>query len=75
MGAVSETSPCEDCGRELAERTVTICDRRFVFRPRICDRCAEARDKSMRSKQASRWERLCPALYRDTDLCRVSDER
>jgi DNA replication protein DnaC len=43
------------------------------FRPRLCDACAEKQAEE-RQKESSRWERLCPALYRNTDLCRVSEE-
>lgn len=71
---MSETSHCEDCRQECAARTITVCDRTFVFRPRLCDACAEKRQADEGQKESSRWERLCPALYRNTEVCRVSEE-
>jgi hypothetical protein len=71
---MNATTNCEVCGHALPVRTISVCDRKFVFRPRICDPCAQARAELPRSKEASRWERLCPALYRETDFCRVSED-
>ena len=71
---MSEALHCEVCGRSLAVRTITVRDRTFVFRPSLCDCCAEKQQAKERQKEPTRWDRLCPALYRDTDLCRIGEE-
>jgi DNA replication protein DnaC len=71
MGA----SSCQMCGRELGgAREVIVCGRTFRFGPSVCDACADAREakeQAGKDPSRSRWERLCPELYRCNDIDRL----
>jgi IstB-like ATP binding protein len=67
---------CRSCGRALSPvaEPVILCGRSFFIGPTVCAACAEAAQIKAQPKERSRWERLCPELYRYTDIARVEGE-
>jgi IstB-like ATP binding protein len=67
---------CRSCGRELGPvaEPVILCGRPFFIGPTVCDACAEAAQSKAQRKGQSRWERLCPELYRYTDIARLEGD-
>src|SRR5258708_29058326 len=67
---------CRSCGRLLSPvaEPVILCGRPFLVGPTVCAACAEAAQTKEQPKERSRWERLCPELYRYTDLARLEDD-
>lgn len=69
-----KSTSCEVCGRSIPVRAITVCERMFHFGARICDPCAEKQQAEARDKEPTRWERLCPAVYQETNLGRLSGD-
>lgn len=72
------TIQCNQCGAGF-EHEPLILHGRELFRPNFCDACCrdqEARQaasdrEAMVGMQNDEWERICPPLYRDTDMSRI----
>src|ERR1700747_1898482 len=67
---------CRSCGSPLSPvaEPVILCGRPFLIGPTVCTACAEAAQTKEQPKERSRWERICPELYRYTDLARLEGE-
>ena len=59
---------CSQCGGPMTARTepIAIAGRTIVLRPTVCLACTEAGTTSQpdSAPRKSRWERLCPPLYK-----------
>ena len=67
---------CRSCGRPLSPiaEPVILCGRPFFIGPTVCAACAEAAQTKAQPKERSRWERLCPELYRHSDIARLEGD-
>jgi DNA replication protein DnaC len=67
---------CRSCGRPLGPvaEPLILCGRPFLIGPTVCAACTEAAQTKEQPKGRSRWERICPELYRYTDLARLEDD-
>jgi DNA replication protein DnaC len=73
MAMVStETPACRSCGQALPAEPVFLLGRKFVFGPTVCSACSLK--PSEERKEQSTWQRLCPKLYRVTDVIRLEAE-
>ena len=68
--------PCRLCGKQItpAVEPLIVCGRPFAIRPTVCAPCAEAAEAGQRTRALSRWERMCPALYRHTEIGHLEHE-
>jgi DNA replication protein DnaC len=69
----TETPTCYSCGRALPDpEPVILLGRKFVFGPTVCVACGLK--ASQEREDQSAWQRLCPELYRVTDVIRLEAE-
>ena len=67
---------CRVCGRALRPvvEPIILCGRPFLIGATVCTACAEATQTKAQAKEQSRWERLCPELYRHSDIARLDGD-
>jgi DNA replication protein DnaC len=68
----TQTPACRSCGQALPAEPVFLLGRKFVLGPTICSACSLK--ASEERKEHSAWQRLCPELYRITDVIRLEAE-
>jgi hypothetical protein len=69
---------CAECGAEFASSSLVF-DNRVIATQRYCAACvsrrehaqALERDRHLTAKLSEAWERICPPLFRDTELSRL----
>jgi hypothetical protein len=69
---------CQECKAEFDHEPLTV-NGREMFRPKFCKACCDAQEarqtaserEARVSMRNNEWERICPPLYRETDISRI----
>jgi len=71
-----KAAACRSCGKQITPvaKPVMVCGRPFAIGPTVCTACAEGAETDERTRELSRWQRMCPALYRHTEIGRLQDD-
>ncbi len=75
----TDTATCTRCKKTFTYEPAMLWGRRLGLPPAICDRCDAQVEQERRDADAARvqqarraaWLKVCPPLYRDTDLDRL----
>ena len=75
---ISVEMPCKNCGETFTTERLEIFGHKFHYR-HMCPPCNTVKTAYQEQKEASKkedelraaWEKICPPIYRDTDLSRI----
>src|SRR5258708_34476069 len=67
---------CRSCGRALSPvaAPVILFGRPFLIGPTVCAALSDEAQTKAQQKDRSRWERVCPELYRHSDIARLEGD-